>query len=212
MIELPKKIFGRNVEGGVERALAKKEEERLTAEREQEAARVNRLDNAIEAGKKLQEDLKDIVNRLGAKVAIMANQFPLPTIDWSKFLDGTTPYDKKKTEYYGMRNFVDILWDKSSGGKNVIKLSDISDILISKQACNPVVLVDLNAVYIVGTNNYLPGPKHSRCPYIRSRSISFQPVLSGQNAQPGLIPMEYEVKRVGWHTKVVEILMKRYLD
>lgn len=115
-IELPTKIFGRDVEGGIERALAKAE-----ADANNPAVAPDNTANAA------------------ATVPAPSNA-PVQTYtsypDWSKFLDQNKVYDVKTKEHAAKEVFIGILWEKSKKGKALLNHKDIADLLLQYGASN----------------------------------------------------------------------------
>jgi hypothetical protein len=178
-ITLPKKIFGRTVEGGIERALAK------AAEEAESRANTNSPQQPIPEPAPLQTQGSPHM-----PISLGRVQIPL-VIDWSKFLDPDREYKTKLISLYGRRKFVDLLWKRSKDKQNRITMDDIANLLTEYKACDPS-NVYYHAGFFTGNGDNLPGPRYGLLPFARSKSIRFEAI-----SKPGQTVTEYLIKRDG---------------
>jgi hypothetical protein len=120
-ITLPKKIFGRTVEGGIERALAKAEAD---------AGVVAKQDAAPEDAN---------VPATQSQNPVQPQQ-PLPgqyMIDWSKFLPTGKIYAKSNEVEEGKKEFIRQLRLVQKMKKGYLQRQEIADLLTANNACDP---------------------------------------------------------------------------
>jgi hypothetical protein len=141
-ITLPKKIFGRDAEGGIERALARAAE---TASNPS-VAPTNDTAAATTATAPLSGSVQTYTSHP----------------DWSKFLDPAKVYEARLIEHYGKSIFINTLWKKCNKGKKMLRAKDIADFLLEYKASDHS-NVNTHVVAVTDEKAEYPGIKGFFC-------------------------------------------------